>query len=255
METLRVEGLSKSFGGLVVLEHVSFRAEAGEKIALIGPNGAGKTTLFHVLGGQLPATGGHIFLSGEEITHVSPDRRLHRGLARSYQLNNLFANLSLLDNILLAIHGAESSHIELLRSLEGRPELLHAAKKLLQPVGLWDRRLEAVSTLSYGEQRLVEIVLALASEPRIVLLDEPTAGLPTAEAALFADMIRSLLKKTTLVFCAHDMDLVFNLADKIMVLYFGKIMAQGTCEEIRSNPKVQEIYLGSEEPHEDAGSC
>jgi branched-chain amino acid transport system ATP-binding protein len=255
MEILRVEGLAKSFGGLRVLEDISFCAEPGEKIALIGPNGAGKTTLFHVLGGQLPATGGHIFLAGEEITNLAPDRRLHRGLGRSYQLNNLFFNLSLLDNMLLAIHGAECSHLELFRPLDGRRELVNAAQNLLEPVGLWERRFDTIATLSYGEQRLVEIVFALASQPKVVLLDEPTAGLPTAEAAVFADIIRGLLGKTTLIFCAHDMDLVFNLADKIMVLYFGRIMAQGTCQEIRANPKVQEIYLGSEEPSENAGSC
>jgi branched-chain amino acid transport system ATP-binding protein len=255
MEMLRVESLSKGFGGLLVLDDVSFSIEEGEKVALIGPNGAGKTTLFHVLGGQLPASSGHIYLAGEEITGLVPNRRLHRGLARSYQLNNLFFNLPLLDNILLALHGAESSHFEIFRSLNKRQDLLAAAQDLLEPMGLWKRRFDTVSTLSYGEQRLVEIVFALASKPKIVLLDEPTAGLPTAEAASFAGIIRHLLRKTTLVFCAHDMDLVFNLADKIMVLYLGNIMAQGQCDEIRANAKVQEIYLGREEPSEDVASC
>jgi branched-chain amino acid transport system ATP-binding protein len=122
-------------------------------------------------------------------------------------------------------------------------------------MGLWERRFETLATLSYGEQRLVELAFALASKPKIMLLDEPSAGLPTAEAANFANTIRSLLGDITLIFCAHDMDLVFNLADKIMVLYFGKILAQGPCQEIRVNPKVQEIYLGSEEPSGNAGTC
>lgn len=245
---LRIEGLSKSFGGLQVLQDISFSVEAGEKIAIIGPNGAGKTTLFNLLGGQLSATGGHIYLAGEQITHLTPNRRLHLGLARSYQLNNLFFNLSLLDNMLLALYGAEDSHIQPFRSLDSRSNLLIAAQNLLEPMDLWERRYDTVTTLSYGDQRLVEIVFALASKPKIVVLDEPSAGLPTAEAAAFANKIRSLVGKRTLIFCAHDMDLVFNLADKIMVLYFGQIVAQGLPQEIKANPKVQEIYLGSEEP-------
>jgi len=247
MQVLRVKGLSKNFGGLQVIEDISFSIEGGEKIAIIGPNGAGKTTLFNVLGGQLPATGGNIYLAGEEITHLTPDRRLHLGMARSYQLNNLFFRLPLLDNMLLALYGAEHSHIHMFRSLEDRDDLLASARKLLEPMELWEKRFDYVTTLSYGDQRLVEIALALASNPKIVMLDEPSAGLPTAEAVAFANKIRNLSGKTTLLFCAHDMDLVFNLADKIMVLYYGKIIAQGFPQDIKADPKVQEIYLGSEE--------
>lgn len=254
MQVLRVEGLSKSFGGLQVLQDISFAVEAGEKIAIIGPNGAGKTTLFNLLDGQLSATGGHMFLAGEEITHLTPDRRLHLGLARSYQLNNLFFKLSLLDNMLLALYGAERSHIQPFRSLDNRGDLLISAQNLLEPMDLWEKRFDSVTTLSYGDQRLVEIAFALASKPKIVVLDEPSAGLPTAEAAAFANKIRSLSGKATLMFCAHDMDLVFNLADRIMVLYFGEIIAQGLPQEIKANPKVQEIYLGSEEPSGDVRS-
>jgi len=254
MQVLSVEGLYKSFGGLQVLHDISFGVEAGEKIAIIGPNGAGKTTLFNVLGGQLPATGGHIFLAGKEITNLTPDRRLHLGLARSYQLNNLFFKLSLLDNMLLALYGAEHSHIQIFRSLDNRNDLLTSAQNLLEPMDLWERRFDSVTTLSYGDQRLVEIAFALASQPKIVILDEPSAGLPTAEAAVFANKIRNLSGKATLMFCAHDMDLVFNLADRIMVLYFGEIIAQGLPQEIKTNPKVQEIYLGSEGPSRDVRS-
>jgi branched-chain amino acid transport system ATP-binding protein len=254
MEVLRVEGLHKNFGGLHILEDISFTVETGAKIALIGPNGAGKTTLFNVLGGQLPVTSGHIFLSGKEITHLTPNRRLHLGLARSFQINNLFFNLSLLDNLLLALFGAERSHIQMFHSLETRKDLLTSAQQLLESMGLWERRFDTLATLSYGDQRLVEIAFALASKPKVMLLDEPSAGLPTAEAANFANTIRNLLGDTTLLFCAHDMDLVFNLADTIMVLCFGKILAQGVCQEIRANPRVQEIYLGSEEPSGNAGT-
>jgi len=169
-------------------------------------------------------------------------------------LNNLFFNLSLLDNMLLALYGAERSHVRMFDSLENRHDLLTSAQYLLEPIDLWEKRFDAVATLSYGDQRLVEIVFALASKPKIVVLDEPSAGLPAAEAAAFADKIRSLAGKRALIFCAHDMDLVFNLADKIMVLYFGQIMAQGDPQEIKANPKVQEIYLGSEEPSGDVRS-
>ncbi len=248
MEILKVEDLYKNFGGLQILHGISFSVKAGEKLALIGPNGAGKTTLFNVLGGQLPASRGRIYLSGKEITTLTPESRLHLGLARSFQLNNLFFNLSLLDNVLLALYGADSSHLQMFYPLDNRGDLLSEAQKLLEPVGLWERRFETVATLSYGEQRLVEIAFSLASKPKIVLLDEPSAGLPTAEAAVVADTIRSLLGNATLIFCAHDMDLVFNLAEKIMVLYFGALIANGLPQEIRSNPKVQEIYLGTDEP-------
>jgi branched-chain amino acid transport system ATP-binding protein len=247
MEVLKVKELSKYFGGLQILQGINFSASAGEKIALIGPNGAGKSTLFNVLGGQLSASGGRIELDGRDITRMTPNRRLHLGLARSFQINNLFFNLSLLDNLLLALYGAEKSHLQFFRRLQTRPELLAEARRLLEAMGLWERRNDIVSTLSYGDQRLVEIAFAMASKPRIMLLDEPSAGLPTAEAATFANTIRKLLGDTTLIFCAHDMDLVFHLADKIMVLYFGKILAIGLPQDIKANPKVQEIYLGSEE--------
>jgi branched-chain amino acid transport system ATP-binding protein len=247
MEVLKVDNLFKNFGGLQILQDVSFAVESGEKLALIGPNGAGKTTLFNVLGGQLPASGGHIYLDSQEITTLEPERRLHRGLARSFQINNLFFKLSLLENMLLALYGAERSHLQLFRTLDNRQDLLAEAQRILEPMGLWTKKNETLATLSYGDQRLVEIAFSLASKPRIVLLDEPSAGLPTAEANAFANTIRNLLGNTTLIFCAHDMDLVFNLADKIMVLYFGKLIANGLPQEIRANPKVQEIYLGSED--------
>ena len=247
MEVLRVEDLSKNFGGLQVLQDISFTAEAGEKLAIIGPNGAGKTTLLGVLGGQLPATGGRAYLSGQDITTLAPYRRLHLGLARSFQLNNLFFNLTLIDNMFLAFKGAQHPHFQMFRSMNAYTDLLATAQDLLESMGLWEMRFAPVAALSYGDQRRLEIAFALASNPRLLLLDEPSAGLATADAKDFADTIRNLLGKTALVFCAHDMDLVFNLADQIMVLYYGKIIAQGEPQEIRANPRVREIYLGSEE--------
>jgi len=254
MEVLRVEGISKYFGGLQVLHDISFAAETGEKLAIIGPNGAGKTTLFGVIGGQLPVTDGRVYLSGREITALSPHRRLHLGLARSFQLNNLFFNLTLIDNMLLALKGAQHPHFRMFRPMNAHTDLLATARELLESMGLWEMRFAPVSALSYGDQRRLEIAFALASNPKLVLLDEPSAGLTTADAMVFADTIRNLLRDTVLIFCAHDMDLVFNLADRVMVLHYGQIIADGTCDEIKRDSKVREIYLGSEESSEDAGS-
>jgi len=246
MAILEVENLSKNFGGLKVLNKVSFTVAAGEKLALIGPNGAGKTTLLNVLGGQLSATSGKVSLAGKQITSLSPNKRLHLGLSRSYQINNLFFNLSLIDNVLLAFYGAEKFHFQMLRSLEQRKDLFNKSQRLLETIGLWEKRNDILNTLSYGDQRLVELLSAFTSEPKLALLDEPSAGLPSVEASAFADVLRKLSANTTLIFCAHDMDLVFNLADRIMVLCFGDVIACGLPQEISSNPKVQEIYLGSE---------
>jgi len=246
MSMLRVDHLQKSFGGLKVLTDVHFDVPAGQKLALIGPNGAGKSTLLNVIGGQLTATGGDVYLDDKRITHLSANRRLHRGVGRSYQVNNLFFHLSILQNLLLALHGSERFHFQMLRKLEKRRDLIARAESLLETVGLLDRRFETLNTLSYGEQRLVELLLAYTSKPQLVLLDEPSAGLPTAEAVAFADKIRTLSGGTTLLFCAHDMDLVFNLADEIVVLCYGEIVARGCCDDISCDPKVREIYLGTE---------
>jgi branched-chain amino acid transport system ATP-binding protein len=246
MTILRVEGLSKSFGGLKVLSNISFTVEPGEKLALIGPNGAGKTTLINTIGGQLPVSGGHVYLEDRDITKLSPDKRLHLGLGRSFQVNNLFFELTVLDNVLLALHGSEKRHVQLFRRLEKRPELLEEAERLLDLVGLVEKRREPLQVQSYGDQRLVELLCAFSGKPKMVLLDEPSAGLPTAEAFAFADVIRRLAGDTTVLFCAHDMDLVFSLADSIMVLYFGEIMMKGLPKEVSASPKVQEIYLGSD---------
>jgi len=244
MAMMTIESVSKNFGGLQVLERISFSIETGQKLAIIGPNGAGKTTLFNVLGGQLPASGGSIKFLDMDITRFSPNRRLHLGLARSFQINSLFPELTLMDNMLLALHGARHPHFRFFRSMKSRRDLFSRAEALIESIGLWDMRDSPVSSLSYGDQRLLEVAFGLASEPRLLLLDEPTAGLSTAEATDFDNTIRKLLGDATLFFCAHDMDLVFNLADKILVLYYGKLIAEGRPEEIKNNPKVKEIYLG-----------
>jgi len=248
--------LDKAFGGLKILKDVNLNIKRGEKMALIGPNGAGKSTLLNTIGGQGPATAGKVIfnvkdkkgkITPHDITLLPPNKRLHLGLGKSFQVNNLFWQQNLLQNVLLALYGAEKNHSRLISILEKRNDLLEKAEELLRTINMWEKRDESPTLLSYGEQRMFEMLLAYASDPSIVLLDEPSAGLPTAEVGAFTETLRKLNGDRTMLFVAHDMDLVFNLADSISVLYFGQIIAQGTPEEIANNPKVQEIYLGSDE--------
>ena len=247
MSLLQVKDLNKSFGGLKVLQGVNFEVYEGEKLALIGPNGAGKSTLINAICGQGPATSGQVIFDGIDVTQLSPDQHLHAGMARSFQGNNLFWKMSILDNVLLALHGGESNHFQMTRTLETRKEFLNKAEYLLKTIDMWEKRHLVPTLLSYGEQRLLEMMLAFTCNPKMVLLDEPSAGLPTVEAGNFAEKLRNISEGTTLLFCAHDLDLVFSLADRIMVLYFGQILKIGKPEEIRNDPQVKEIYLGTED--------
>jgi len=247
MEALKVESLSKSFGGLHVLKNLSFSVEAGEHLAIIGPNGAGKTTLFNVLGGQLRATAGRVYILGQEVTNMPMYSRAHLGLARSYQITQLFPSLTVLNNILLGIHGTEPSRFQMFRPFTAYDQLLTKAKKLLESIDLWEKRDELVQNIAYGEQRKMEIALCLASEPKLLLLDEPSAGLTIAESTGIINIINALARDTMVFFAAHDMDVVFGLAHEIMVLYYGEIICRGTPEEVQADPRVQEIYLGLEE--------
>jgi branched-chain amino acid transport system ATP-binding protein len=252
MEVLKVESLMQSYGGLQVLHDVSFSLEAGDRVALIGPNGAGKTTLLNVLSGFVPPAAGRITLLNQNVTKMKPNRRAALGLARSFQINTLFPRLSLLINVLLAIQGIQKTRFRWFRPIKTYTGNIDVARELLELVNLWDERDSPVEVLSHGQQRQVEIVLALASKPKVLLLDEPSAGLAGGEANIFIDMIQNLTKDTTVFFCAHDLDLVFTLADRVLVLYYGKIIAHGTPEEIQDDTKVQEIYLGIEKETGDA---
>jgi len=247
MALLKVDGLGKRYGGLEVLCDVSFRLESGERVALIGPNGAGKTTLLNVLTGFTAPESGRIFLLDQDVTKMPSHRRVALGLARSFQLNTLFPRLNLLINVLLAIQGIQTIRYHWFRPIRAYTGNLDRAQELLQLVGLWKQRNSPVAALGYGQQRLVEIILALASRPKLLLLDEPSAGLTGEESDHLGDMVRNITKETTVLFSAHDLDLVYSLADRVMVLYYGKILTQGTPEEIQNDPKVGEIYVGSEE--------
>jgi len=246
MELLRVEGLSKSFGGLKVLREISFTIEAGEKVGIIGPNGAGKTTLVNLLSGVLPSSAGQIYVRGQRATKAAPHQCCRLGISRSFQLNTLFFEIPLLDNVLLACKGTQLSWFRMLRPISQKP-FLAKAQELLEIVGLWEKRQVPPKALSYGEQRLVEIALALASESSLLLLDEPSAGLSVAEVDQLLNLLRNLSEDVTLLFCAHDMGLVFALASRVIVLHYGQLIAEGTPEEIRADSKVREIYLGGSE--------
>lgn len=246
MDALKVERLGKSFGGLEVLCDVSFALKPGERWAIIGPNGAGKTTLLHILSGVLPASAGTIQLWGNDITHLSTYERLRLGLARSFQINSLFPRLTVQENILLALHGNREMRGQYLQATNRGDARYARMEELLNSIGLLEKKDSLVRELAYGEQRQMEIGMALASEPKVLLLDEPSAGLSAAESAKMVSMLRGVTEGSTLLFAAHDMDVVFTLADRIMVLFFGKIVVQGTCSEIQCNAIVKEIYLGGD---------
>ena len=245
MEALRTERIYKHFGGLQVLNDLSITVEKGERLALIGPNGAGKTTLFNVLSGELRVSDGKIFLFGQEITHTPVHQRAHLGISRSFQIIRLPFHLSVQENILLALHGMSRSRYEMFRPTSNYSLIMEKAREKLDQIDLWDKRQQPVKDLSYGEQRKLAIALSLAQEPRLLLLDEPNAGLDIVEMPAFTQAVKTLTKGTTTIFAAHDMDLIFSLADRILVLYFGQIIAQGTPTEIQNHPKVREIYLGT----------
>jgi len=247
MDVLRVKDLSQSYGGLQVLNNLSFSLETGEKVALIGPNGAGKTTLLNVLSGFTPPLTGRIYLLDRDVTDMPPHRRVSLGLARSFQINTLFPRLSLLTNVLLAIQGIQPTRYRMIRPITAYKDNLAKARELLELVDLWGERESPITALGHGQQRQVEIILALASKPRLLLLDEPSAGLTSGETGSLIQMIRNLMGDTTVFFCAHDLDLVFSLADRVIVLYYGQTIVQGMPREVQADPRVREIYLGIEE--------
>lgn len=254
MEVLRTERLSKNFGGVQALKDISFTVEAGERLVIIGPNGAGKTTLFNLLTGLESATAGRIYFLGKEITTMPTHRRTHLGQSRSFQITSLFPNFTVLDNALLAVQGTKPSRFQLLRPITAYKHLFTKAQELLGAVALWERKDELVENMSYGEQRRLEIALTLALEPKLLLLDEPSSGLTTAESADIIDVIQKLGGDITVLLVAHDMDLVFGVAERIIVLHYGEVIADGTPEEIRADPRVKEIYMGIEEGTENAGT-
>lgn len=247
MEALRLDRVFKNFGGLEVLCNLSFTIEAGEYVAIIGPNGAGKTTLINVISGELLASSGHISVFGNDITHKSTHERAKCGIGRSFQITHLLSELTLLENVMVALFGLDPSRYQMYRPAMSYDGLLSRAREVLESIDLWDKHHLPIPFISHGEQRKLDVALSLAQQPKLLLLDEPTAGLTAAEIPSFIHSVKSLAKGTTLLLTAHDMDVVFALAQRVIVLYYGQIIAGGTPDEIRVDQKVREIYLGVEE--------
>lgn len=242
---LELRRLSKSFDGLDAVQSVDLSIYAGDRKAIIGPNGAGKTTLFNVVTGVLPATSGSILLFGEEVTRWPSYRRTALGMARTFQVTSLFPKLTVLENVLLALAGVRRTKFVMWRSLASYEALYARARTLLEAVDYWVRRDVQVANLSHGERRQIEIILGLASEPKILLLDEPAAGLASGESREMAAFLKRLDPKLAILLIEHDMDVVFGVVDHISVLHFGKLVEQGSTGDIRRSARVQEIYLGT----------
>jgi branched-chain amino acid transport system ATP-binding protein len=241
---LEVAHLRKSFGSLLVTDDVSLSVAAGAREAVIGPNGAGKTTLFNLLSGELRPDAGTIRLDSREITRLSPDRRVMAGLARSFQRNNLFMDMTVAESLATAVALRSGQSRVFWRSFARATALHERAAALAESVGLADRLGTLVRHLSYGSQRQLEIALALAAEPRLLLLDEPTAGMSPEETKAMQRLIAGLPRDLTLLLIEHDMDVVFDMAERITVLDYGKVLVQGPPAEIRRSPIVRQIYLG-----------
>ena len=242
---LSLTGLVKDFGGLRAVDGVSLAVQPGEHRAIIGPNGAGKTTLFSLISGEQRPSGGTITLFGRDVTRLPPHRRAALGLARTYQITNLFPRLSALDNCLLAVLALLPVKLYLHRTVTRYPLLFERAAAVLESVGLGAKRDEVVKNLSHGEQRQLEIGLALAGAARLILLDEPTAGLSPAESHQMTGLLKRLDPAITLLVIEHDMDVAFALADRITVLHYGRVVADGLSQAVKADPLVQEIYLGA----------
>ncbi len=244
MNLLEIDHLTCAFGKLVVTDNLSLSIGEGERHVIIGPNGAGKTSLINQIGGQLKPSAGRILLHGRDVTGQSPSRISRLGVARTFQRNNLFQNLSVAENLQLALTVRFGNPLDFF-SVAARDQALAArVRQLLQLVHLdgWDGRI--VRTLSYGEQRQLEVAVALASEPKLLLLDEPTSGMSPTETARMIELIAALPRTLSVLMIEHDMTVVFSIADRITVLYYGQILASGLPDDIRADPRVREVYLG-----------
>ncbi|HEY1362242.1 MAG TPA: ABC transporter ATP-binding protein [Xanthobacteraceae bacterium] len=239
---LRVEDLSIRFGGLAALKEVNLEVARGDIRAIIGPNGAGKSTFFNCLTGVLRPTSGRILLNGAEITGLSPDRISRRGIARSYQITNILPNASTLENVRIAAQSRRHGW-SMLTHHDGFRDIIEKAEAVLASVGLIDKADELAANLSHGEQRNLEIGIALATEPQLLCLDEPTAGMSAAETHETLELVRRIASNLTILIVEHDMQVVMALAQRITVLHYGEVLAEGPPQEIQQNPRVLEVYL------------
>ena len=243
---LEVRGLTKCFGALLACDDVSLEILEGETHAIIGPNGAGKTTLISQLAGNLRPDRGRVRFAGEDITALSAPARARRGFARSFQITSIYPDFTALENVMLAVQARSGSSFRFWRPARGEAALSSPARAILEDVGLSERSEVLAANLAHGEQRALEIATALATRPRLLLLDEPVAGMGAEETQRMIALLSSLKGGKTLILVEHDMDAVFSLADRISVLVYGRIIATGAPEEIRANPEVRRAYLGEE---------
>jgi len=227
------------------LRDISFALEhGGPRVVIIGPNGAGKTTLFNIITGELPPSSGKVYLFSREVTKMQCYRRTHFGLGRTFQIVDLFPDFTVMENTLLAFQAHETSCFRMIRPLSSYRKIHDKSRALLEGFGLWEKRDFPINALSHGEMRHVELILGLAMEPRVLLLDEPTAGLTSSESQKLASLIQSLHRNITLAMIEHDMKVAFALAERMIVLHQGEVLADGEPEKIRANSKVREVYLG-----------
>jgi branched-chain amino acid transport system ATP-binding protein len=241
---LQIENLRRNFGALTVANNISFALPRGARYALIGPNGAGKTTLINLITGRLRSSAGKVLLDGDEITALSQAARTRRGIARTFQVNQLFRGLSVLENVYLAIGERTNTCNRLWRSAGKEAAVLDEALDHLESLALVDDADKPVRELPYGRQRLVEIAIALAQRPKLLLLDEPAAGVPSSESHLILDVISKLDPNITVLIIEHDMDLVFRFASRIIVLVAGEVLTEGSPAEISADERVRSVYLG-----------
>lgn len=246
-DMLTIKGIHLDFSGLKILKGVNLSIPKGQRHALIGPNGAGKTTLFHVITGRLKPSQGKVCLQGNDITEESVHARTRMGIGRSFQINNLFPNLTVFDNVLAGVQARYGLKYNLFRNPRKVKAIVERTEAILEWVNLTHARLHSVRELPYGEQRALEIALALSTEPELLLLDEPTAGMTREDTRKFVSMIDKLTLNLTLMIIEHDMDVVFSLASTISVLHYGTILVSGTPDEVQNDQRVKDAYLGEEE--------
>jgi branched-chain amino acid transport system ATP-binding protein len=242
---LEIDGLVRYFGALSAVNGISLQVAPRERRAIIGPNGAGKTTLFNLITGQIPPTRGRILFAGASIAGLAPDAIARRGISRSFQRNTLFPRLRVLENLRLAAAANGRGSYDMLGSLARLRDPLDRARDVASQVGLADRLEIPAGQLSYGEQRQLEIGVALATRPRLLLLDEPTAGMSPEETHRMTRLLMGLPREVTMLIIEHDMDVVFSLADRITVLHYGEVLTEGEPEAVRADPRVYEVYLGT----------
>jgi branched-chain amino acid transport system ATP-binding protein len=243
---LSCQKLTKAFGGLEAVKDVDLRVTHGERRAIIGPNGAGKTTFFSLINGQHSVTSGSIELLGQNVTRLSAHRRAALGLGRTFQITNLFPTRTAIDNLVISAMGLMDTKFSMLKPLSSYRSLYDKAAEALKSVGLFGRDGVRVKNLSYGEQRQLEIAMALISQPKVLLLDEPTAGLSPAESLMMSEIIQGLDKSITILIIEHDMDVALSVGNYITVLHEGRVFMEGSADEVQGNAKVQEIYFGEE---------